>query len=103
MRLKSGAAARVEHSTNIGEGLTIRLDTQDTSKETPLVANVLAKASLFLTGLQAGHTFIIDEAGEPGAIPGDAGFRVTVREDGSEVRTRFFAVTFAHTFYNRFV
>ena len=61
MRLKSGAAARVEHSTNIGEGLTIRLDTQDTSKETPLVANVLAKAALFLTGLQAGHTFIIDD------------------------------------------
>ena len=32
MRPKSGAAARVEHSTNLGEGLTIRLDTQDTTK-----------------------------------------------------------------------
>ena len=45
MRLKNGAAARVEHTTNIGEGLTIRLDTQDTTKETPLVANVLAASA----------------------------------------------------------
>ena len=34
-RLKNGAATRVEHTHSIGEGLSIRLDTQDTSKEPP--------------------------------------------------------------------
>ena len=64
---------------------------------------VLAKASLYLAGQMAAHTFIIDDSSVPGSIPGDAGFRVSLREDGSELRVRFFAVTFAHVFYRRFV
>ena len=88
MRLKSGAATRVEHTHSIGDGFTIRLDTQDTSKETPLVATVLSKVALFLTGLDAAWAFIIDDSSVPGAIPGGDGYRVQVRPDGTEELTR---------------
>ena len=103
LRLKSGAATRVEHTHSIGEGLTIRLDTQDSAKEPVLVATCLSKALLFLTGISAAWNFIIDDASQYGAIPGQEGYRVTIQADGTEVRTRYFAVTFAKTFYNRFV
>ena len=103
LRLKSGAATRMEHTHSIGEGFTIQLNTQDTGKETPLVANCLSLAALFLGGLDAAWAFIIDEACWPRSIPGDAGYRVTLLPDGTEERTRYFAVTFAKTYYTRFV
>ena len=60
-RLKSGAATRVEHTHSIGEGLSIRLDTQDTSKEPPLVATCLSKAALWLAGQMAAYSFIVSD------------------------------------------
>ena len=102
-RLKTGAATRVEHTHSIGEGLSIRLDTQDTSKEPPLVATCLSKAALWLAGQMAAYSFIIDDASQLGAIPGDDGWRCFLRADGTEERTRYFAVTFGKMFYKRFL
>ena len=82
LRLKSGAATRMEHTHSIGEGFTMQLNTQDTGKETPLVANCLSLAALFLGGLDAAWSFITDEATWPGSIPGEAGYRVTLLPDG---------------------
>ena len=50
-----------------------------------------------------GFTFFIDDASTKVAIPGEDGYRVHIRDDGSEELRRYFAVTFANTFYNRFV
>ena len=56
-RLKSGAATRVEHTHSIGEGLSIRLDTQDTSKEPPLAGGNLPLQGCTLAGWSDGCLF----------------------------------------------
>ena len=51
----------------------------------------------------AAYSFIIDDSTQLGAIPGDDGWRCVLRPDGTEERTRYFAVTFGKMFYKRFV
>ena len=101
MRTKSGASARIESLTDLGNGLSLTLDTVDTTASRVLVANCLRLAHMLTTGIVVAFTVIID-AQEDGGLPGDEGFRVTTLRDGTEERTRYCAVTFAETFMRRF-
>ena len=51
----------------------------------------------------AAYSFLIDDSSQLGAIPGDDGWRCFLKADGTEERTRYFAVTFGKMFYKRFV
>ena len=101
MRTKSGASARIESLTDLGNGMSLAVDTVDTTASRVLVANCLRLALMLTTGIVVAFTIIIDPQ-EDGGLPGDEGFRVTTMRDGTEERTRYFAVNFAETFMRRF-
>ena len=101
LRLKSGATAKVEHHTELGSGLTLTAEYEDTKECKTLVANSLSQAWLWLTGLMCAYQFLVPFEHE-GGMPGEEGVRIITHIDGTEERQRYYAVTFQELFMERF-